>query len=547
MEEKRKQREWVKNAAIIFLSVMLVLTFFSNTIMNYSLPEVATEYITSGTITSKIRGTGIVESGDPYNVQVMGTRKVAGIPVSVGDKVNKEDIILYLEDEESEELIAAEKALKALQDEYDALVLSGLDIGLVGQVESGNAPTIAEYKNRVDAAKKEMEAAQAEVDRLQSELNGAKEWEQALNLQIGLEEAKAMDIGTEEKALTLAKASRDNAKLLKDQAQAEYDALMAQPSPAPELVTAAADKLNNATAEVTKWEGEVLLCEQAYNNALVAKGDLDAQIKATVLNLKNQVAHTQVRIQKIQNDLTRQQEDLSKKEKTFTELVGETIPAEMNLAKKLEDIAEAQEEVNKLREKSVGATVTAGVSGTIVSINITSGELTNPATPVAVIQPEGKGYTLSFSVTKEQASRVSVGDPADLVNMWWGSDFEAVVQSIRPDMNNPTKNKLITFQLTGEVTAGQSLTLSVGQRSAEYSTIVPNSAIREDNNGKFILIVEQKSSPLGNRFKATRVDVEVLASDETKSAIKGAVYGYENVITTATQPIEAGQLIRLPE
>ena len=40
----KKRREWVKNAAIIFLSVMLVLTFFSNTFMNYSLPEVAAQW-----------------------------------------------------------------------------------------------------------------------------------------------------------------------------------------------------------------------------------------------------------------------------------------------------------------------------------------------------------------------------------------------------------------------------------------------------------------------------------------------------------------------
>ena len=69
-ENGKKKREWVKTAAIIFLSVMLVLTFFSNTIMNYSLPEVATQYVQSGTITAKIRGSGVVESGDPYNVEV---------------------------------------------------------------------------------------------------------------------------------------------------------------------------------------------------------------------------------------------------------------------------------------------------------------------------------------------------------------------------------------------------------------------------------------------------------------------------------------------
>ena len=40
-EQKVKNRGWVKNVAIIFLAVMLVLTFFSNTIMNASLPEAA--------------------------------------------------------------------------------------------------------------------------------------------------------------------------------------------------------------------------------------------------------------------------------------------------------------------------------------------------------------------------------------------------------------------------------------------------------------------------------------------------------------------------
>ena len=41
MDTNVKRREWVKTVAIIFLAVLLVLTFFSNTIMNASLPEVA--------------------------------------------------------------------------------------------------------------------------------------------------------------------------------------------------------------------------------------------------------------------------------------------------------------------------------------------------------------------------------------------------------------------------------------------------------------------------------------------------------------------------
>ena len=52
------RKDKIKNITIIFLLVMLILTFFSNTIMNYSLVEVSTQQVTSGQITSKVRGSG---------------------------------------------------------------------------------------------------------------------------------------------------------------------------------------------------------------------------------------------------------------------------------------------------------------------------------------------------------------------------------------------------------------------------------------------------------------------------------------------------------
>ncbi len=61
--------------------MLLVLTFFSNTIMNYSLPEVAAQYPQSTTLTTKIRGSGTVESAQSYNVTVQETRTVAAVNV----------------------------------------------------------------------------------------------------------------------------------------------------------------------------------------------------------------------------------------------------------------------------------------------------------------------------------------------------------------------------------------------------------------------------------------------------------------------------------
>ncbi len=211
----------------------------------------------------------------------------------------------------------------------------------------------------------------------------------------------------------------------------------------------------------------------------------------------------------------------------------------------LDNIAKAEEQVAELTAKAVDATVTADIAGTVTAINVTAGNKTSAADPVAVLQPEGKGYTLSFSVTNEQAKRLSVGDRADLVNSWRYDDVEVTLASIKPDKTDPGQKKMLTFDVTGDVTAGQTLNLSVGQKSANYDLIVPNSAIREDSNGKFILIVESKASPLSTRYIATRVDIEVIASDDTQSAISGGLYGYEYVITTSTKPVEAGKQVRL--
>ena len=95
--------------------------------------------------------------------------------------------------------------------------------------------------------------------------------------------------------------------------------------------------------------------------------------------------------------------------------------------------------------------------------------------------------------------------------------------------------------------AGAELTLSVGQKSANYDNIVPNSAVRSDTNGKFVLVVESKNSPLGNRYYARRVAVEVLTEDDMNSAVTGDLGYGSYVITTSNAPIKNGDMVRLAD
>ncbi len=676
--EGRKKREWVKNAAIVFLTIMLILTFFSNTIMNYSLPQVATQYVQSGSITAKVRGTGNVEATDPYNVVVKESRVISSVAVKQGDEVEKDQVLYYLEDKESDELKTAEKELGELELAYMKGLFGGtVSPEIINKVSSGRTDSFSSYQamvtdmqDRLQAAEKRVQDCQKAVDdiTLQSTINtndatvstipdelekdkattdlavaelmfNQEKEERVAELTKEINEVKYQidDLETLIKNAQTMSAEgvvdnttggvtgSDSAFELQEKVVIEkinelmnYNNYLEDNYTGGELkIPSSSGSLYPSESEVNSWyqaldwttkltDGAMQkACQAAYNEYKVAIDQLEEiartlneygstssqltrleALKDELRRLENKLAEVNAitigssedaqdarmrlrdaerRITEIdsankqtsvafQNRLANAESALKNAQAVYellkteqTELAAD-INAELDLAKTNKDIADKKAEIAKLKENSIGATITAPVAGTVTSLAYVAGETTKPEEPAAVLQVAGKGYTLSFSVTNEQAKKVQVGDTAELQNAWYYDDVQAVLATIRPDPDNPSQNKQLTFNITGtSVQAGQSLSLSVGQRSSEYEFVVPNSAVREDNNGKFILIVESKSGPINNRYIATRVDVEVLASDDTNTAISAALYGYEYVITTSTKPVEAGKQVRLNE
>ena len=562
----QKRREWVKNAAIIFLSVMLVLTFFSNTFMNYSLPEVAAQYVQSGTITAKIRGTGTVESGDPYNVKISETRTISSVLVKTGDKVEKGAPLLLLEDKESKELTDAQAALDKAMLDFELALLSGdISNSTFQNVQNGNVASINTYQSRIVAAEAEIDRWQKQVDEATNAINQLK------TAQVNVDAGGTPDTGSEQNKVNAAQAAlnSDEVKIAKDKIS-EWQAAQA-------TCQATIDKYNENIAssvsgngfvnQVTEDEYQLALKNReqyqslinerqafinnnpdkvkAYDEKVKALADANKALADKQNSKENSTNSLTVQTQNWQTELDKRNIQLKAAQDTKEQLLKD-ISTELNLDYQLDSLQKQRDDIAKLQENAVGASIEAPISGTITSVTVKAGDEAQPDTALVTMQPEGKGFTMSFSVTNDQAKRLSVGDKADLVNSWRYSDMDITLASIKPDTTDPGQKKLLTFDITGdEVTPGQSLNVSVGQKSANYDLIVPNSAIREDSNGKFILIVESKSSPLGNRYVATRVDVEVLASDDTQSAVSGALYGSEFVITTSTQPVEAGKLVRL--
>ena len=526
-EKSGKKRDIIKNIAIIFLSVMLILTFFSNTIMNYSLPQVSTELVTSGTIKTQLRKQGVLEAVDPYNLEVKETRTIKSVHVKEGDTVKAGDVIYELEGEESSELDSARAALKTAETTYQkGIISSGLGADQLISIQAGAEVNLAEAQKTI-----------AEYDR---------------QIKDYLTEIEQHDANI--KLLTLEKDRLDS--------KIDNSAALNEASKAKEYATAAYDAEAPALQDIiTKYQkSEVHSPEQteAYNKAVARLGELEKAKRDAAQRVTDATYAPSVNqdvAQKIK-DLTAQianetaakeltetaKTDTAARKKEYVDNISNKIDATENYAK----LIAAQEKVEKLEKEALGSSITSPVDGVILTVAKRAGEKTDPNSPVAVIRLEGKGYRCSISVDTKEAKTVKVGDLVTFED-YGMDDVKINLVAINPDKSDPQNRRTLVFDLYGEnLEVGQTISIAVGNASSNYSLTVPKTALYNDKKGDFILVLDEKSAPFGKRYIAKRVEVKVLSKDETRAAIEAEIEQWGTyVISNSTKPIKAGSQVRL--
>ncbi|MGN0695190.1 MAG: HlyD family efflux transporter periplasmic adaptor subunit [Oscillospiraceae bacterium] len=749
--KKHSRKDIIKNIAIIFLAVLLVLTFFSNTVMNMSLPQVSAQYASNGNISEQIRGSGVVSAGQSFDVMIDESRVISGVSVKAGDKVEKGDVLYTLEGKESTELAEAEKTLSDMQYEYrKAVIAAGGDTGyLVEMLDISNAeddiadikrdlarfddPAYisdtyaaeyyelsrlrsdiselekliseelegysdteldvlaseldaaaacldtddytalpAEWYAKIEAAQKEAdslsntdktaltekkaeieaaiaslgtddmldlptryyerisdalekrnelkdayEQAETELKTLQDQLVDSSDYDESIKAKSREIKEKIVEIddvnaqilyytGDDSAALSdLYKKARDlqreleylnedladlsaksnvsavlknrikgkqttfnNAKIRLDAANKELNEIKT------EIRRDLIDELNEVKAKLEQYDAEAdsSALEEAKKKLSELKRTAKAELKAQLSTVNKEISSRKeleektASLEKSESELNIKlltdkkalEDSLKEKERNLESLEANLSVKKItdgvtnrqedeDLKKQAEDIEYQRQKVNELKEKSLGGTITAPVSGTVSSMAYRAGETTAAGNAAAVIDITDKGFVLSFSVKSEQAKKLAVGTNADISNNYFGRDISATLSAVKPDPSNPQTSKLLEFTISGgDVQSGDSISLSIGAKGQDYPAVVPNSAVREDKNGKYVLVVESKSTALGSRYYAVRYSVDVLASNDSKTAVSG-LSGSEFVITSSSVPIEEGQQVKLTE
>lgn len=337
-------------------------------------------------------------------------------------------------------------------------------------------------------------------------------------------------------------------------AQKDYDEASAKLTELETKYTDAKTKyeslIKQSTAEDTVNEYSLVL--ETYKNEESSLKDTIKQKNKELENLKKQLSESTTnltpealaeKIKEQKNSVDSLEASLKITKATETQTTTTNKLTREDQKKQLEKLAAKIETYKNAPENTQ---VTAPIAGKIISINFTAGESVTSGNTVASIEIADKGYIVEISMAADQARKIQVGTPCSIVNSWWYSNIEASVTGMRSDPSSQGKNRIITITVSGDVSEGQTLNFSIGDKSQSYDSVLPNSAIREDNNGKFVLVVESKKTPLNMRYTAKRVDIEVLASDDTQTAVSG-LYGSEFVITNSTVPISDKQQVRLAE
>lgn len=615
-EQRVKNRGWVKNVAIIFLAVMLVLTFFSNTIMNASLPEAAVQYVQSGSITTQIRGTGTITAKEVYEVKTTTSRKVQSVLVTKEQEVKVGDVLLILAAGEGTETDELKTQLETAKYSYQQKLINmsggGSEVTraqekLQEAIAARDAIAVNITAEDIELAKVRYETAKEYYQQLTYELEDAggyveggkgdslKELSDAVNAAQLEYDSNCIRYKNEKYYIEDILASEAARQLYKDKqacAEAIADVFAASTGSLNDYFETYADStfaerkalglefyiFDGKASYITNLPSQALAeIAKGYNAIREARDALtkaqDAYNKAVEsMQPQNEALNKQVTEAKREMDaLEAEYKELSDKKTAYDTAKDNVVSCEnalqtllktskldnLELSKMANEIAELEAKLEKLSggEKDAEGNVTGGqivseVNGVVKEINVTAGNNTDPATAVMTIEVPDRGYTVSMNVTNEQAQKVTIGDTAEISTGYWGSSgLSGKLVGIRNNTSaGQSGGKQLVFDVTGsEITSGTQVSVSIGQRSQNYDTIVPNSALRSDSNGSFVLVIVAKSSPLGNRFVATRVDVTELAKDDVNTAVSGGLSAYDMVLTTATKPVEDGMLVRLPD
>lgn len=530
----KKQRKWVKWAAIGFFAAMLLLTFFSGTIRNLTLPQITAQAVVPGTVTPVVACSGITETRNAREYLAAWNGEVTKVLVKTGDRVKTGDVLLRIKCTDDGTLTVKRAELAQKEAAYQEALLTASVPS-----DSGAQEEYQLLQNNLEDAQQRQTRCLEFIEKyspLETQLSAAKAKLEAARTDYHTAvDAAVQEAEAARQVLETAQSRQENAQI--------NESYYAVRSPGSKAYRAAKKELDEASAEVFECQNRCYVLDTAlralnaeYQPPMdAAQKEVDA-LKSRIVDLTEEyVGCTDAR--ECENAVLSAKSAVSAwNDRQRSIEVQETL-ADAHLAAMEEELMALRQEITGLSDGIILADCDGIVSAVPKSESFASGDL------LASVRTE-EAFTLRCSVPLTDAAKLQLGVNARPTNQS-GSILQIKLTAIEPDTADPTNQKCLVFTVTGDDAAqNQYISLNVDLETSRHDTVVPNAAMYRDSMGDFVYVVETKTTPLGSRSKVRRVGVEVLRQDDRYTAVTGDLDRSSYVVIMSSAPLSDGQAVR---
>lgn len=501
-----KAKKWL----IGFLIIMAGLTVISRITASLTVPKVTVIKAQSGNLDFNIEGTGTIEAGDKSYINCYEGIRIDKIDVMKGQHINEGDTLMELNLEDIEEKI------QSLENEIQKSKIAIEQAKITKDTVDYTAKETAELAQ--ENAAEDINDAQSDYD------NASSVYDELLN-------------NNPEDERKSKQKEYKNLQAEYEQIEKDYAAALAVDGAMDK--TEWENKLAEKKEELTDLEQEIAgLSNETYETELEAA--------KTALNTAEDNLKAAYRLEESADLISKQADDSINKSQVDDANTKKT--AKLTVESYEIDIKAKKAQVEKLNLlKKENGVVSAKCSGIISEIAAIEGKATTSEYAIAISTGDLK---INCKLDKKQGKFIYEGDEFEASFSGKKDKIKALVESVeyKTDEKDASRGEIAQVILNlpeGEYSLGQSVELKMNKVSDKYENIVPISVIRSDSIGKFVLILEENEGMLGTEYKAVRRNIEVIESDDTKSAVQGDITNVDQIINGSNKNIEEGNVVRI--
>ena len=520
---------WLKGLAGL-LAVMLVFTIASRVVASITVPQVTASAPSSGKIEHTVMASGTVEAGGEKAIVTEEGILVAQVNVHTGESIGEGETLFALDmDSLEDQIYELQNQIKKLQLENDSLKKNKAQADAKQQLELKRAQedyeeTIA--KNTVSDGKAN-EALQKAADaksQAEKELNSAKDALAQAEKELNAVKEELQNV----KEAAAAEQSKDTADQPKDAADSDASGKNEQDNTTNSTITQKLQQLEEAVQEKQNTydtiQAKVTEKQAALDSASVALEEKQEQLESS----------------------TSTAEDAKKAAERAVEDAG--LSADIDHTQEINAISleQFQKQLEKLKTlKQQNGEITAPSSGIITKVCVETGQKTTD-TAAVVMSDEQSGLFFTTTTDSKNREYLSVGDNATITGV--GKEMsDCSIVSLETSEDGSSIKVLIAMQ-GDDFLPGESAQMTATRKSESYDYLVPVTAVWQENNKAYVLLLETENTVLGEQYIARKAEVQILDKNSSYAAVSGNSLSADcQIITDSDRTVGNGDVVRMTE